>query len=32
MNRVAFSALVLAWDDYSYVDARGSEKSMGPIG
>jgi hypothetical protein len=32
MNRVAFSVLVLAWDDSSCVDARGTEKSMGPIG
>jgi hypothetical protein len=32
MNRVAFSALVLAWDDSSCVDERGSENSMGPIG
>jgi hypothetical protein len=32
MNRVALSALVCAWDDSSYVDARGSATSMGPNG
>jgi hypothetical protein len=32
MNKEDLSASICAWDDYSYVDVRGSETSMGPNG